>query len=52
MRVINMTSVEPNQKPYDWYTEGRNKADAYELDRLAGKLKDRAKKARVGGQDE
>ena len=52
MRVINMTTVESDQKPYDWYTAGRNKADAYEFDRLAGKLKDRAKKARVGGQDE
>ncbi|MGL5074486.1 MAG: hypothetical protein ACRDBG_01415 [Waterburya sp.] len=47
-----MTSVEPNQKPYDWYTEGRRKADAYEIERLAGTLKDRAKKAHVGGQDE
>ena len=52
MRVINMSTVAPSQTSYDWYTEGRRKADAYELDRLAGKLKDRAKKARVGGQDE
>lgn len=52
MRVINMSTVEPNQRAYDWYTEGRKRADAYELDRLAGKLKDRAKRARVGGQDE
>ncbi|MGL5079680.1 MAG: hypothetical protein ACRDBG_28110 [Waterburya sp.] len=47
-----MSTVAPTQTSHDWYSEGRRKADAFELDRLAGKLKDRAKKARVGGQDE